>query len=327
MKHYRRFFALMLAGALLLACAACGGGNEDNTAQPTEATTTVQEDQIPPLTLEQSVAQAILNSYDGLYNAELHKIILTEELSGLTNVYVGYEAARLAWTKGAFAVQSASGSVGIFRFSRDEAGVYTLEDAEHDIEFANDHAEWKKKTSGFKDSGYAEMPRNILFGYGEDEYWIKGTPIGKYLPKGVFSQEYMPDFKEGFGSDGSIFYYWSKSTGEGDTLQTIRKIELELCYEGVTRYHFKDYGIDDGYQYEAVNLTLEQAGKLAADFARDFWQDGAGLTLKHTGEGASTLYDPGKIENWQATRSGKTYNVMVDLRNGAVIYAAIDVEH
>jgi len=26
MKHYRRFFALVLAGALLLACAACGGG-------------------------------------------------------------------------------------------------------------------------------------------------------------------------------------------------------------------------------------------------------------------------------------------------------------
>ena len=34
MKHHKRFFALVLAGALLLACAACGGeqvegGQED----------------------------------------------------------------------------------------------------------------------------------------------------------------------------------------------------------------------------------------------------------------------------------------------------------
>jgi len=34
-----------------------------------------------------------------------------------------------------------------------------------------------------------------------------------------------------------------------------------------------------------------------------------------------SLYDPGRIENWQAERGGKTYNLMVDLSCGAVIYA------
>ena len=279
------------------------------------------ETDFPPLTLEQSVSQAILQSYDGLFNAELHRTLLVEEADGLTNVFVGYEAAQLGWKQGAFAVQSASGSVGIFRFSRDKAGVYTLEDAEYDIEFANDHAEWKEKTGGLKDSEYSEMPRNIIFGYGENEYWVKGTMVGKYLPEGVFSQKYMPDFKEIFGSDGTIVYYWSKSEGEGETLSTIRKIELELCDESVARYHFKDYGFDDGYVYPTANLSMEQAGKLAADYARDFWQDGDKLKLKHTGEGAVSLYDPGNIENWQAERGGKTYNVMVDLPHGAVIYA------
>ena len=32
MKHYRRFFALVLAGVLLLACAACGGGLSNKIA-------------------------------------------------------------------------------------------------------------------------------------------------------------------------------------------------------------------------------------------------------------------------------------------------------
>jgi len=39
MKHYRRFFVLMLAGVLLLACAACGGGPVDDTPPAKESTT------------------------------------------------------------------------------------------------------------------------------------------------------------------------------------------------------------------------------------------------------------------------------------------------
>ena len=286
----------------------------------------VSEDTYPPLTLEQSISQAILQS-NTFANAELHYTLLTEEEGGLTKAIVVQEAAGMHWKNERFAVGSVSGDAAMYTFRQDAKGAYSLKDVQivdHKVNpalYADLEEQTKTRLRSFT---HPEKPRNILFGFGEEEYWVKGTPVGKYLPKGVFSQEYMPDFKEGFGSDGSIVYYWSKSTGEGDTLQTIRKIELELCDEGVARYHFKDYGIDDGYKYETVNLTLKQAGKLAADFARDFWQDGDKLTCKHAGEGASSLYDPGNIENWQAVRGGKTYNVMVDLRNGAVVYAAID---
>ena len=40
MKHYKRFFALMLAGVLLLACAACGGGPVGDNP-PTGTITTI----------------------------------------------------------------------------------------------------------------------------------------------------------------------------------------------------------------------------------------------------------------------------------------------
>ena len=293
-------------------------GNETYIVEKVSPT----QEETSPLTLEQSISQAILQSYDGLFNAELHRTFLAEEANGLTNVYVGYEAAEMGWVDGHFAVQSAIGSCGIFRFSRDEAGVYTLEDSE----YGWDHAgppEWDEKTSGLDDPGYSKMPRQILFGFGlqYDTEPVNVTMVGKYLPEGVFSPEYMPDFEEIFGSDGSIVYYWSKTEDKGGSLQVIRKIELELCDDGVARYHFKDYGIDDGYQYPQVNLTLAQAGKRAADYARDFWRDGGNLSFKHAGQGAVSLYDPGKVENWQAKRGGKTYDVMVDLRIGAVVYA------
>jgi len=281
-----------------------------------------------PLTLEQSVAQAILQSYDGLFNAELHRTLFVEEVDGLTTVYVSYEAARMGWEKGRFAVQSATGSVGIFRFKRDGADVYTLASADFEIDpkaQPDKYAIWQEKTSRIVDSEYTEKPREILFGYGQtyETEPVNWTIVGKYLPEGVFSQKYMPNFEERFGSDGVICYYWSKTEGEGETLQTIRKIELMLCDEGVAYYHFKDYGIDDGYRYAEKHPSLEIVGNVVAAFAQDFWQDGDKLLFKHAGEGAVSLYDPGRIENWQATRDGKTYNVMVDLLYGAVIYASV----
>jgi len=54
MKHYRRFFALMLVGTLLLACGACGGGPSGNalltntTAPDTDTPTTENLATLPP---------------------------------------------------------------------------------------------------------------------------------------------------------------------------------------------------------------------------------------------------------------------------------------
>jgi len=277
----------------------------------------------PPLTLEQSVAQAILQGRAGYNtNAELHKTLAYDASpDGLFTVYVMQDAVTMGWIDGQFAAGSASGDIAAYTFRKDEQDNYTLESVRIIDPKAtpDEYAALLHRIGGDRELVKPNKPREILFGFGAEPANV--TMVGKYLPSGVFSQEYMPDFKEIFGSDGSIVYYWSKSEGEGDTLSTIRKIELELCDEGVARYHFKDYGIDDGYAYPVANLTLEQAGNLAADYARDFWQDGDKLSFKRAGEGFSSLYDPGNIENWQAERGGKTYNVMVDLNLGAVIYA------
>jgi len=280
----------------------------------------------PPLTLEQSIAQAILQGRAGYNtNAELHKTLVYDTTpDGLFTVYVVQDAVTMGWIDGQFAVDSASGDCAAYTFRKDEQDNYTLENVRIIDPKAtpDDYAALLHRIGGDRELAIPNKPREILFGFGAEPANV--TMVGKYLPEGVFSQAYMPDFEEVFGSDGVICYYWSKSEGEGDILQTIRKIELVLCDEGVAYYHFKDYGIDDGYKYPQVNLTQAQAGKLAADFARDFWLGGDKLSFKHTGEGSSSLYDPGKIENWQAQRDGKQYNVMVDLPHGAVVYATIE---
>jgi len=70
MKHYRRFFALVLAGVLLLACTACSGGNEDKTAQPTDATTTVPDSTREPAPTDPSFdVTALFERLEGYWNA------------------------------------------------------------------------------------------------------------------------------------------------------------------------------------------------------------------------------------------------------------------
>jgi hypothetical protein len=268
-----------------------------------------------PPTLEQSISQAILEknwtTLPGPVNAELHKTLHTEETGGMIYAYVLVEVTHVAWT-GFYTDIGHSAAPCIISFKKSDNGNYT---EAHIWEDQSMYADFDAKTGLDKGYKLPEKPWKILLPGGA----ISGK-FDPYLPKGVFTEKYLTDFKEGFGSDGSIYYYWNKMQGS----EVVRKIELELCDEGVARFHFKDYGIDDGYVYNSQPIGKEKAGEMAQSFAADFWTDGEKFTFKNAGEGYSTLYDPGNVENWRADYKGKTYNVMVDLQRGYVAYAGIE---
>ena len=295
----------------------------------------LSEQQLPPLTLEQSISKAILENNSGYadkVNIELHKTLLVEETGEITKAYAIQSVHCIKWDKCVdmgwtdnpidrgiqFITSSGGGSAIICTFKKDNESNYLLQNFQ-ELDPKGNHVEYTEfvNKTGFDttSSGVPEKPSDILFRTG----W--GDPIssnlGKYLPENIFTQTYMPDFKQVFGSDGSICYYWNKTQNS----QTVRKIELELCDEGVARFHFKDYGIDDRYVYKTSNINKNTALTLVKNFAKDFWQNSDKLSFKNEGVGYQTLYDPGNIESWQAEYNGKTYIVMVNLRVGFIQYA------
>jgi beta-lactamase regulating signal transducer with metallopeptidase domain len=267
-----------------------------------------------PPTLEQSISLAILEKdwgHSPAINAELHKTLHTEETDGTIYAYVLVEVNSMGWTSGFFTSSSGGVTPCIISFKKNDDGSFKAANIQ-EVDLKEDsqlYAAFEAKTGLDKvsfDTWELLRPAN--------------TKFAKYLPKGVFTEKYLTDFKEGFGSDGSIYYYWNKMQDS----EVVRKIELELCDEGVARFHFKDYGIDDGYVYTSQRIGKDTAGEMAQSFAKDFWADGEKFTFKNTGEGSSSLYDPGNVENWQAEYKGKTYDVMVDLQFGYVVYAGIE---
>ena len=289
-----------------------------------------------PLTLEQSVSNAILEQFKNHYadkpNIELHKIRFIEETGGVVKVYASYQIYHMKWARyiengwtdepvdrGVQFIDSAGGAGAIIcSFTKDKRGNYKLKDF-LDVDpkgNTEEYEEFMSKTEG--KAGNSAKASDILFGTS----WADpiSMSLGKYLPEGIFTEEYMPGFKEIFASDGAIVYYWNKTKSLN---KVIRKIELELRDEGLARFHFKDYGLDDGYVYEAKEISGSEALEMVQSFAADFWEDGEELLFANGGQGYMTLYNPGVTENWAAERGGKTYNVMVNLLFGYIIYADI----
>jgi len=302
-----------------------------NSVMPLDLNSTLPQDSnsaLPPLTLEQSISQAILKrdwGFSESANVELHKTLYVEAVDGMTKAYVLLDVSRVGWFFGYFTGFSRVGTLCILTFKKDSDGNYAAIDVlEADPKFnPENYVDFAAKT-GY-DNRYIrpEKPSNILLYTLIDENLHKidavNTRFGKYLPEGIFKQKYLPNFEQVFGSDGSICYYWSKSQNS----QVVRKIELELCDEGIKRFYFKDYGIDDGYIYAKIQTSgnFDDWLPFVQDFAKDFWIDGSKMTFTRIDVGYETLYDPGIIENWTAEYKGNIYNVMVNLRMGYIIYA------
>lgn len=96
------------------------------------------------------------------------------------------------------------------------------------------------------------------------------------------------------------------------------------CNEGkLNFYHYKNYTYKLKEKTKAI--SKEEAAKLVEKFAKVFIENGDELKfVNREDKQYSSLYDPGAVETWTAKKGNLEYSIVVDFRDGTVVYFSCD---
>ena len=84
-------------------------------------------------------------------------------------------------------------------------------------------------------------------------------------------------------------------------------------------YHYKNYTYKLKEKPKAI--SKEEAEKLVDKFAKKFIENADSLKFKNDKNNQySSLYDPGVVETWTAKKGNIEYSIVVDFKEGSVIY-------
>lgn len=119
----------------------------------------------------------------------------------------------------------------------------------------------------------------------------------------------------------STSYIWNTydEKAENPEETDIHNIQMTETMGEVTSYVYKNYYFD--VPKLDTPMSTEDASKTVDRFAKTFINDYNDLTFDNDPESQiQSLYDPGHIETWTAISGTKTYDIVMDLDTGSVIY-------